>query len=152
MAPVGISAAIEHSRAAASTFSRSLFDEDRWDADRVSGFVNERRNATIASVNRDDRPHAAVVIAASSADEIYFTVHPQSVLARNIGGNDRIALSVCDTRHAIMAQGSAVRVGNALQLGALIATLAQATTSRNFTPEGWDGDVYRIELRTLVAS
>jgi len=46
-----------------------------------------------------------------SARAIYVTVHPASVLARNLQSNDRIAVSVCDNRHAIMTQGRAVRIG-----------------------------------------
>ncbi len=97
-------------------------------------------------------PHAGVVIAASVDDEIYFTVNPSSLMARNLETNDRIALSVCDSGHAVMAQGRAVRVGRAPDQRGLIDRLAAATASRTFTPDGWDGDVYRIELRRLVAN
>ena len=96
--------------------------------------------------------HAAVVIAASVRDSIFFTVAPKSILARNVAANDRIALSVCDSQHAIMGQGRAVRVGPALELGALIAELADASQAGKFTPEGWDGDIYRVVFRRLFAN
>ncbi len=149
---MGIDAAIEASRAQASSFTRSLFADDQWSADRVAAFVNERRNATIATVSAAGQPHAAVVIAASIDDDIYFTVHTSSVLARNLQRNDRIALSVCDTRHAVMAQGRAVRVGAAAALADLIARLAATTAGARFTPDGWDGDLYRIAMARLVAN
>lgn len=148
---MGIASAIEASASSSSPFTRELFEE-QWTAQRVTEFVNERRNATIATVSDSGQPHAAVVIAASLNDEIYFTVHPESVLCRNIGGNDRIAISVCDSTHAVMCQGHATRVGSAPALPDLIADLAAATHSGNFTPQGWDGYIYRVELRRLVAN
>jgi len=148
---VGIASAIAASRTNASPLTRELF-EDQWTAERVSDFVNERRNATVATVNVTGQPHAAVVIAASIGDEIYFTVHPESVLSRNINSNERIALSVFDSTHAVMCQGRAVRVGRAADLSDLLSELASMTQRGSFTPPDWDGFVYRIELRRLVAN
>jgi pyridoxine/pyridoxamine 5'-phosphate oxidase len=148
---MGITEAIAASNAGASTFTRSLFGE-HWNAERVVEFVNERRNATVATVSTSGQPHAAVVIAASSGDEIYFTVNPRSVLARNLATNDRMALTVCDSVHAVMSQGRAVRVGAAPELAPLVAELSAAARGDTFTPEGWDGDIYRADLRRLVAN
>jgi pyridoxine/pyridoxamine 5'-phosphate oxidase len=148
---VSITEAIAASNAVASPFTRELFEE-QWTADRVGSFVNERRNATIATVSTAGQPHAAVVIAASTGDEIYFTVNPDSVLARNIGNNDRIALSVCDSEHAVMSQARAVKVGAAPDLIGLVEELAAATSGGTFTPPGWHGDIYRADLRRLVAN
>jgi pyridoxine/pyridoxamine 5'-phosphate oxidase len=149
---MGIDAVISASRARASAFTRELFATDQWDAERVADFVNEQRNATVATVSSAGQPHAAVVIAASVDDEIYFTVNASSVLARNLGDNDRIAVSVCDTRDAVMAQGRAVLVGPALELAELIERLATRSATGRFTPDGWDGDLYRVELKRLVAN
>lgn len=148
----GIADAIAASLAGASEFTRSLFGEESWTAQQVVEFVNRQRNATVATVNSSGQPHAAVVIAASVRDSIFFTVAPRSVLARNLAANDRIALSVCDSQHAIMGQGKAVRMGPALELGTLIAELADASQAGKFTPEGWDGDVYRVDFRRLFAN
>ncbi|MBI5738873.1 MAG: pyridoxamine 5'-phosphate oxidase family protein [Mycolicibacterium neoaurum] len=148
---MSITDAIETSKAGANTFTRQLF-EDQWSADRVASFINERRNATIATVSQTGQPHAAVVIAASVRDEIYFTVNPDSVLARNLAENDRIALSVCDSIHSVMSQGRAVKVGPAPTLPDLIGELAAATSSGTFTPAGWEGDIYRADIRRLVAN
>lgn len=148
---MSITEAIAASSAGASSFTQQLFEE-QWTAGRVASFVNERRNATIATVNQTGQPHAAVVIAASAGDEIYFTVNPDSVLARNLADNDRIALSVCDSVHAVMSQGRAVKIGAAPDLAELVGELATATRSGTFTPPGWDGDIYRANLRRLVAN
>ena len=39
-------------------FTRELFSEDQWTPERVAEFVNERRNATVASVGAGGQPHA----------------------------------------------------------------------------------------------
>jgi hypothetical protein len=147
-----ISEALAASLVGASSFTRSLFAEGSWTATQVADFVNARRNATIATTNASGQPHAGVVIAASVDDHIYFTVAPQSVLARNLGGNDRIAFTVCDSAHAVMGQGAAVRVGPALELGTLIDDLAKASKAGRFTPDGWDGDIYQIDIRRIFAN
>lgn len=148
---MSITSGIEASQARAERFTREIFEE-QWPSSRVVDFVNERRNATIASVNHDTQPHAAVVIAGSVDDEIFFTVNPDSVLHRNINLNDRIAASICDSRHAVMCQGRAVRVGTAANLTDLVTRLATAAKSGTFTPPGWSGEIYRLDVRRLVAN
>jgi Pyridoxamine 5'-phosphate oxidase len=85
-------------------FTRGLFAEDQWNVERVAEFVNARRNATVAAVSSAGQPHAAVVIAPSADDEIYFTVNPSSVLAGNLRDSDRIAVRVCDAKDAVKAR------------------------------------------------
>ncbi|MBU3690137.1 MAG: hypothetical protein B7C54_03600 [Acidimicrobiales bacterium mtb01] len=148
---VGISRAIDASLANSSVFTASIFD-DRWSTHRVIEFINERRNATVATVSVAGQPHAAVVLVACAGEEIYFTVHPESILLRNILDNDRIAMSVCDSVHAVMCQGRAVRVGHSTELVDLINELGSVTRGNTFTPKGWSGFVYRIELHRLVAN
>ena len=146
-----ITRAIEASLVRASPFTHEIFEE-RWSAPRVVEFINERPNATIASVNSSSQPHAAVVIAACVDDEIFFTVHPDSVLHRNISVNDRIAPTISDALHAVMCQGRAVLVGPAHDNMELINRLSAATRSGSFTPPGWSGFIYSLELRNLVAN
>ena len=148
---MGISEAISTSKLRASAFTRQLFEE-QWPEERVREFINLQRNATVASTSSDGQPHAAVVIAACAHDEIYFTVHPKSVLFRNISANNRIAMSVCDSAHAVMCQGQAVSLGSARDLPDLIDLLASSSPSGVFTPKGWDGLLFRIDLRRLVAN
>ncbi len=149
---VTLSDALATSRDRATEFTRSLFAEDPWTAEQVVELINLQRNATIASVNASGQPHAAVVIAGSVRDGIYFTVHPSSVLARNLAANSRIGLSVCDPRHAVMAQGRAEAVGLAADLGPLVAELAEASTAGRFTPDGWDGSIYTVAIARIFAS
>ena len=148
---MGISEAIRKSTLSASAFTRQLFEE-QWPKERVAEFINLQRNATVASTSSNGQPHAAVVIAACAQDEIYFTVHPESVLFRNITANNRIAMSVCDSAHAVMCQGQAIALGSARDLPDLIDLLASSSPSGVFTPKGWDGLLFRIDLRRLVAN
>ena len=147
-----ISEALAASAKGASEFTRSLFSEDLWTGEQVVAFINQQRNATIASTNTNAQPHAAVVIAASVHEAMYFTVAPSSVLARNLAVNARIGFSVCDSRHAVMGQGFGVRVGQAGSVARLIGELAQASPSGRFTPEGWEGDIYRVDFRRIFAN
>jgi pyridoxine/pyridoxamine 5'-phosphate oxidase len=147
----GIAAALALSARSASPLTKELFAES-WTAEQLADFVCEQRNATIATTNTSGQPHAAVVIASVTDDDIYFTVTPGSVLARNLAVNNRIAISVCDRVHAVMGQGRAVRVGAASGLEPLIAQLTAASRSGRFTPEGWNGDIYRVDLRRLFAN
>jgi hypothetical protein len=43
-------------------------------------------------------------------------------------------------------------VGAAADLADLISELAAATGRGTFTPPGWTGDIYRVDLRRLVAN
>jgi len=149
---VTLSGALASSRDRATEFTRSLFADDPWSAEQVVELINRQRNATIASVNPAGQPHAAVVIAGSVREAIYFTVHPSSVLARNLAANPRIGLSVCDPRHAVMAQGRAEAVGLAADLGPLIEELAAASTAGRFTPAGWDGWLYTVAIARIFAN
>ena len=149
---VTLSDALATSRDRATEFTRSLFAEEQWTADQVVELVNRQRNATIASVNTAGQPHAAVVIAGSVREAIYFTVHPSSVLARNLAANPRIGLSVCDPRHAVMVQGRAEAVGLAADLGPLLDELAAASSAGTFTPDGWDGWLYTVAIARIFAN
>jgi hypothetical protein len=51
-----------------------------------------------------------------------------------------------------MSQGRAVKLGAAPDLTELIEELAAATGSGTFTPPGWDGAIYRADVRRLVAN
>jgi hypothetical protein len=147
-----ISQALAASAENATQFTRSLFSDDLWTAEQVVAFINQQRNATIATTNSNSQPHAAVVIAASVRQEMYFTVAPTSVLARNLAANARLGFSVCDSRHAVMGQGLGVLVGHADSVTSLIDELAQATPAGRFTPDGWDGDIYRVDFRRIFAN
>jgi hypothetical protein len=51
-----------------------------------------------------------------------------------------------------MGRGDAVLVARSLEAPDLIARLAAASASGSFTPAGWDGAIYRIEIERIFAS
>lgn len=144
--------AIDRSLASATPFTRSIFASDAWDAARVAGFVNAVRNLTAATVGPTGAPHAAVVIAACHAQQIHFSVAPESVLARNLARGSRLAFTLAEKSHAVMGQGSAVLAGRSPQDVELIERLAAASRSGRFTTPGWEGLIYRIEIDRIFAS
>jgi hypothetical protein len=54
--------------------------------------------------------------------------------------------------HAVMGRGKAVIVARSLDDAELIERLAFVTASGSFTPPGWDGFVYRIEIDRIFAN
>lgn len=141
--------AIDRSMAGASETTRAMFGDLVWSADEVISFINSVRSATIATANDAGVPHAAVVIAACVDDDIYFTVTPESVMARNLAARNKMAFSVCYADKAIMGQGVAVLLGEAGELKELMSALAKTSKAGGFTPPGWEGMMYRIDLRRI---
>ena len=141
--------AIDRSMAEANDFTRAMFAELVWTADEVISFVNSVRSATIATANDEGTPHAAVVIAACLDEQIYFTVSPPSIMARNLAARPAMAFSFCYADKSIKGQGTAVLVGHAGDLPDLLAELAATGSNDGFTPPDWDGLVYRIDIRRI---
>jgi nitroimidazol reductase NimA-like FMN-containing flavoprotein (pyridoxamine 5'-phosphate oxidase superfamily) len=148
----GLQSALDRSYEQASAFTRSLFDVDRWDAAQVAAFVNAIRNITVSTVTARGEPHAAVVIGASLNEEIHFTVAPGSLMGRNLRRSPLVAFTICDRAHAVMGRGVAQLVARSLEAPELIQRLATVTKSGAFTPPGWDGLVYRIEIERIFAN
>jgi hypothetical protein len=144
--------ALDRSMANASAFTRSFMGSDQWDATRVADFVNATRNITIATVTGAGEPHAVVVIAACLDGVIHFTVHPESLLRRNLERQATIGFSVTTARNQVMGKGTAVLVARSLDDPGLIDRLAATSAAGRFTPAGWDGSIYRIELDRIFAS
>jgi hypothetical protein len=144
--------ALDRSLRNASPFTRSLFEAVQWDAERVVRFVNANRNVTVSTVTFAGEPHAAVVVGACLEASIHFTVAPRSLLARTLAHTPHVAFTICDRAHAIIGKGVAVLVTRSLDDPELIARLAAATERGVFTPPGWDGLVYRIEIDRIFAS
>ena len=147
-----LQAALDRSLRNASPFTRSLFEHDTFDAAGVEQLINSVRNLTVATVTGSGEPHAAVVIAAFVDGDIHFTVSDKSVLQRNLTRHPRVAFTACDGTHTLMGRGDAVLAARSLDDPDLIAKLAAASDSGSFTPAGWDGSVYRLEIDWIFAS
>lgn len=143
--------ALDRSQSTATELVSSFFPGGFLGPDEVAGLVNETRGATIATVSDAGIPHASYVIAACLDEVIHFTVAPGSILERNIGHQPRIGFTIVGQQRSAMGQGDAVFVARSLEADDLLASLDQASGAGRFTPEGWDGSIYRIELRRLVA-
>ena len=144
--------ALDRSMRGASAFTRSFMGDDQWDAAQVAGFVNSVRNITIATVTKAGEPHAVVTIAGCLDDRVHFTVHPESLLKRHLDRQPTVGFSVTTSRNQIMGKGTAVLVARSLDDPALIDRLATANEGGSFTPDGWDGLIYRIEIDRIFAS
>jgi hypothetical protein len=144
---VTLDQSIEH----ASAFTKELFADTQWSAGRLQEFVNACRYATIATVSPRGEPHAAVGLVACLDGDIHFTVSHHSALGRHLEHSPHIAFTVTDGKHSAMGRGIAVLEAHSIHQPALIERLAAATRSGTFTPPGWDGLVYRIEIDRIFA-
>jgi hypothetical protein len=147
-----LQAILERSIERASAFTRDLFADSQWDAARVQDFVNESRDATIATVNPAGKPHAAVVVAACLDGDIHFTVAHASALGRHLAHDPHIAFTIANGSHSIMGRGIAVLAAHSLHQPELIEQLAAVTRTGRFTPSGWDGLIFRIEPERVFAN
>ncbi|MCP3989566.1 MAG: hypothetical protein GY724_10860 [Actinomycetia bacterium] len=141
--------AIDRSLANATPFTRAMFAELACSADEMISFINSVRTATIATANQQGTPHAAVVIAGCDDDSIYFTVTPSSTMARNLAARPELAFSICYADRSIMGQGTGILVGQAEKLNDLLNNLSPSGS--DFTPPGWKGHIYRIEISRIFA-
>jgi hypothetical protein len=147
-----LQAALDRSRANASALSRSLFADSTWDAPRVTEFVNEIATVSVSTVTAAGEPHAAVVIGACLDGDLYFTVIPGALLGRNLERAERVAFTICTGSHAVMGRGRARLAARSLDAPDLIERLAAVMPRGSFTPPGWDGLVYRVEIERIFAS
>ena len=53
--------------------------------------------------------------------------------------------------HTVIGAGVARRMGRALDLGESMSALAACSPFGAFAPEGWGGDIYRVDLDRLFA-
>lgn len=141
---------LDASSAGASKLSRSLFKHKPLAAEVVAR-VNHVRGMTVATTLANGSPHAVVVIGAAYDGDLFFTATPGSALLRNLQRDPRMGFTVTDGSNAIVGRGSAELVGRALERPDLIARLAAANRTGRFTPEGWDGFIYRIALDRIFA-
>ena len=138
---------IDDSIAEASEFTRSLFETHRWDAKEVQDYSNEDGGMTIATVGRDGKPHAAIVVAGCADGIFYFSASPKSALLGNLHRDPTIALTISGK---IMGRGEAVLAGQAKDLSHLAPQISK--TLRRLIEAEWDGYVYSVRLSRLFAN
>jgi len=145
-----LQALLDASRESASSFTRSLEGDDRT-APQVAELVNTARTVTVAVVRANGLPHAAPVIGGCVDGEIHVTISPGSVLANCLRRSPEVAITVADPVHTLIGAGTADNLGRPSELGDLCARLDGASPFGRFAPEGWDGLIFRLDLRRLLA-
>lgn len=136
----------------ANTLIRELLEENHWDALEIQDFLNRTRDITIATVLRDGRPHASSVIGACLDGVIHFSVSFGSALFANLRRQPWVAFTVSGNDHVVMGRGVARLVARSLEDPDLVRKLGHATQLGRFTPEGWDGLVYAIDVERIFGS
>ncbi len=141
---------LDVSKASASLFTLSLEGEERTAA-QVEEFVNATRNVTVAVVRKNGLPHAAPVIGGCVDGRVHVTVSPGSVLANCLERSPEVAITAADPVHSLIGSGTAEKLGRPSELGDLCSRLGRASPFGSFAPEGWDGFIFRLDLRRLFA-
>jgi hypothetical protein len=143
---------LDSSLATASPLARRIYANQRWSPASVQRFVNRVMAATVATVQADGRPHAAVVLVACGEGSIYFTASRGSRLLRNLRHRPQIAMTVTDRDHDLTLFGEAVSLGPAGDLPDLVRRLDQRSRRGQFIPQGWDGFLYEVHIDRIFLS
>ncbi|MGH2760750.1 MAG: pyridoxamine 5'-phosphate oxidase family protein [Actinomycetota bacterium] len=143
---------LEASIRAANPLMRELLEENHWDATEIQGYINRTRDITIATVLLDGRPHAASVIGACVDGLIHFSVSFGSALLANLRRSPWVAFTVTGGDHVVMGRGHAELVSRSREAPDLLRKLSEATHLGRFTPEGWDGLIYAIDVERIFGS
>ena len=149
MAVEDLQRAIDATMETASPLTRRVFCNRAWDADSLERFINRVMGVTVATVRDDGRPHAAIVLAACLRGTIHLAVSRGSVLLGNLRRRPEVALTIHSPEHDVIVQGRAVEVGRPDRVPDLMGELHHLTRRGQFTPPGWDGYLYSVEVEKL---
>ena len=100
-------------------------------AQEVVAFVNEERNAIIATTKKDGSPHTAWNPVAYVDDKLYFYSDPHSLCYRNLVRDGRVSMAIASGNRAVFVEGDSNEVG---KVNALVDTV-MATIFSNV--ESW---------------
>ena len=137
---------IDDSLAGASSFTRGLFESNHWTAQRVQEYSNEDASMTVATIGRDGKPHAAVVIAGCVDGTFHFTASPNSALLGNLRRDPAIAFTISDK---LMGRGTAKLEGKGYEMERIGPKTSKLM--RDLIEEGWRGYIYSIDVERLFA-
>jgi pyridoxine/pyridoxamine 5'-phosphate oxidase len=137
---------IDVSIAGATAFTRGLFETNRWTAQQLQTYANEDASMTVATVGKDGKPHAAVVIAGCVDGTFYFTASPKSALLGNLRRDPSIAFTISDKA---MGRGTARVAGRGYEMQRIGSKTSKLM--RDLIEEGWRGYIYEIEVERLFA-
>jgi hypothetical protein len=101
---------------------------------------------TVATVGKDGRPHAAIVIAGCVDGTFYFTASPKSALLGNLHRDAAVAFTISDK---VMGRGTARPAGKGYEMERIGRQTSRLM--RELIEEGWRGYIYAIDVERLFA-
>ena len=100
-------------------------------AQEAVAFVNEERNAIIATTKKDGSPHTAWNPVAYVDERLYFYSDPRSLCYRNLVRDGRLSIAIASGNRALFVEGDSEAVGQ-------VKTLVDTVMARIFSAcEGW---------------
>jgi nitroimidazol reductase NimA-like FMN-containing flavoprotein (pyridoxamine 5'-phosphate oxidase superfamily) len=131
---------IDRSVENARGFSSELFKDNHLDAQQLQEYVNTEGTMTVATLDREGRPHAAIVATACVDGDFYIGVTPRTALLGNLRRNPEVAFTVKDK---VTGRGKARALGHAGEqkhLAEKVGPIIRGAIERD-----WPGYIYEIE-------
>lgn len=146
MSLIDLQHTMDASIAGASSLTRSVFENNPWSAEQVQDFVNEGGRMTIATVGKNGRPHAGVVIAACVDGTFYFGASPQSAMLGNLRREPSVGFTVANS---VVGRGTVQLAGRAYEMGHIGPQASNLM--RSLIDQGWSGYIYSIEIERIFS-
>ena len=137
---------IDQSKANAKGFARDLFKEP-WSAAKLQDFVNKTGSITVATIDKQGKPHAAVVAAGCADGKLYIGVTPRTALLGNLRRNDDVGFTVGGI---VVGQGTATERDEPAELKAVAPQVGGIL--RGAIEQDWNGHFYAIEPSKIFAT
>lgn len=138
---------IDESIAASSGLSRVLFGSEPWTASQVQDYTNQKGSLTVATIDREGRPHAAIVAAGCVDGVFYIGVTPRTALLGNLRRSESVAFTIGGS---VTGRGSATLSGRASDLKAIAGSLPGIL--QDAVEQDWNGYFYTITPTRIFAT
>jgi uncharacterized pyridoxamine 5'-phosphate oxidase family protein len=149
---------IDHSLQKSASFTRSIMPKTL-SAPEVVSFINEKKNAIIATVRKNGSPHTAWNPVAYANAKLYAYGDPNSAFYKNAKRDGRVSLAIASGDKAVFIEGSAVEIA---KVNEVIGTLLECIRSmvKNWNPnssynysslEECQGSIFEVKISRILS-
>jgi uncharacterized pyridoxamine 5'-phosphate oxidase family protein len=124
---------LDESLRRSNSFTRKIMPQTMTAREAIS-FINQERNAIIATVKRNGSPHVAWNPLAYVDDKLYTYADPNSVCFKNLIRNGKVSLAITSGNKAVFIEGESNKVGEVNKMiGTVLARIRSVVT--NWIPD-----------------
>lgn len=122
--------------------------------EEILKFLQNQHIATLATVTKDNRPHAAVILYAVDQDlNLYFATHKKTEKIDNVKQNNKVSLTIWKHKElSVQIEGEGEEVTDSQECSKILEVLAVSASKENsdFYPpilriKGQDYAIYKIK-------